>query len=207
MDAEAIDTINKPDHTYFNPASPDVLVSPSLPWEGSSTTTPTAAQQLPPFSPSHHRIQSQSHHTHVPEKLTVGTNISTASANVQSEVGQSPENHSAQAPSSLTGESVIRDDEPANSIPPDNEQEDDTTDRVPRAPCQPSGKEKDKPYVFYAILCYLYLIFILCFVRKPAQFATLDTLLDKLLFIAVSGDGTQYIQSYGSRAEECRYRS
>ncbi|EKM83863.1 hypothetical protein AGABI1DRAFT_32846 [Agaricus bisporus var. burnettii JB137-S8] len=171
-----IDTINKPDHTYFNPASPDVLVSPSLPWEGSSTTTPTAAQQLPPFSPSHHRIQSQSHHTHVPEKLTVGTNISTASANVQSEVGQSPENHSAQAPSSLTGESVIRDDEPANPIPPDNEQEDDTTDRVPRAPCQPSGKEKDKP--------------------KPAQFATLDTLLDKLLFIAVSGDDPSFISSF-----------
>ena len=27
------------------------------------------------------------------------------------------------------------------------------------------------------------------FSRKPAQFATLDTLLDKLLFITISGDG------------------
>lgn len=156
VNAEAIDTINLPDHTYLNPASPDVLVSSSLPWEGSRTTTPTIAQQPPLVPPSHYQFQSQSHHVHAPERLSIGTSFSTTSAHVQSEGGQAPENHSDQAPS--TAGTIISDDEPANPPTPGNELG-DAIDRASQAPRQLSAKEKDKSYVFYAILCYLYLIF------------------------------------------------
>jgi len=48
------------------------------------------------------------------------------------------------------------------------------------------NKPKTKQSVTSFIALSLDLIF---FSRKPAQFATLDTLLDKLLFITISGDG------------------
>lgn len=66
----------------------------------------------------------------------------------------------------------------------DNEHTDPALDTATQQPGV-KGKEKDKPYV----AAHSVVPSLLPLSSKPAQFATLDTLLDKLLFIAVSGDG------------------
>jgi hypothetical protein len=196
---EAIDTINLPDHTYLNPASPDVLVSSSLPWEGSRAATPTIAQQLPLVPPSHHQSHSQSHHE--PERLSIGTNFSNTSARVHGEGSQAPENHSDLAP--LTGGTIASDDEQPNPPAFGNELE-DATDRASQVPRQLAVKEKDRSYVFYMTLCYLY-----SFLTENLPNLPL------LIHCWISFSSSQSVEmvreiislSFGSRVEDCYYRS
>ncbi|KAF9453797.1 ras GEF [Macrolepiota fuliginosa MF-IS2] len=180
---KAIDTINLTDGSYFNPASPDVLVSP-VPWDTSRTATPTGAQPHPlplhplPTPPLHHQPQTQTYHGHLPDKPTPLTAFpSTSSIQVQNG-DESFEHHLARLRSA--GEAVLNDDDDdMHRIHSGNEIGDDgPVDPVQEDSHQPPGKEKDKP--------------------KPAQFATLDTLLDKLLFISVSGDAADpsFISSF-----------
>lgn len=70
-------------------------------------------------------------------------------------------------------------------------EDDEPVDPTLESSRQPPSKE-EKPYVDSPpTWLSLGILKLSClFIRKPAQFASLDTLLDKLLFIAVSGDGT-----------------
>lgn len=150
---EAIDTINVPDHTYLNPASPDVLVSPP-PWESSRTATPTMAQphppplQPPPPPPSHHhQPQTQSYYTHPPEKSTPVTAFPIASVNARNEDDEALENHLVRIRS--VGENILSSDDIIHQPPSGNEFEDDEPiDPMLEASRQQSGKEKDKPCAY-----------------------------------------------------------
>lgn len=167
-------------------------------WENSRTTTPTVAQpQSPPPFPPHSLPSPPSHlylppsqphqpsHIQPPDTTTISPPIPTAqgqNGGVETRVNQPrPQGKTA------TDES---DGNMSQAHPVDDV--DEPIDPSLEISRQPPSKEKDKPYAdprfhFLSLSeCSLSLIF---YIRKPAQFATLDTLLDKLLFIAVSGDG------------------
>jgi hypothetical protein len=97
------------------------------------------------------------------------------------------ENHARQNHLHSATEAVLShggDDAPQPVHEPDDDDPlDPLLEAVPHESVK--GKEKDKLYVAAnkAVTRFS------SFSRKPAQFAILDTLLDKLLFIAVSGDG------------------
>ncbi|KAF5355854.1 hypothetical protein D9756_003782 [Leucocoprinus leucothites] len=172
---QAIDTINLPDHTYLNPASPDILVSPP-PWDNSRTATPTTTQPRPP--PQQPLPTPSAYHSQYVNSsdmsVTVNGTLNTVfpRSQVNEDLGQTRLVNPPSATEVPYEESAMphphQEYEDGEIVEPslDDTQQSSSTNAM----------EKDKP--------------------KPAQFATLDTLLDKLLFIAVSGDDPSFISSF-----------
>ncbi|KAJ3575638.1 hypothetical protein NP233_g979 [Leucocoprinus birnbaumii] len=172
---QAIDTINLPDQTYLNPASPDILSPP--PWDNSRTATPTTAQPRPPQQPLPAPPVHYPNHVQYPvptERLTTVNGFTAAASSHPQEDENPSQRLLVDLPPPIgfsSGEDI-----PSQAI---NEVDEAEMVEPVLNGAQQNGvdsREKDKP--------------------KPAQFATLDTLLDKLLFIAVSGDDPSFISSF-----------
>ncbi|KAE9411110.1 ras GEF [Gymnopus androsaceus JB14] len=156
-------------HDYRNPASPDIVTN--SPWdrvEGSRTATPTASSA------------SSINHILLPAPISVQSSLPTIPASRTTTVPNSPTR--ARSTGDLLSERsrYLEANEPlqptidAVSIP-NNSDHSPTTELLP--PAKVESKDKDKE-------------------MRPAQWATLDELLDKLLFLSVSGDDPTFITHF-----------
>lgn len=170
---KAIDTKAQPDNAYLNPASPDVLISPP-PWETSRTVTPVVAQSHPTSAQPLLPPLPGPNHYHLDKPAPAA--ISHASEPVRNETGRIYERHKARLRSA--GEAILNDDDGNLQLPSGNEFDDlgRPDAHFETSQQNPVKDEREK--------------------SKPAQFATLEELLDKLLFIAVSGDDPTFISSF-----------
>ncbi|KDQ63732.1 hypothetical protein JAAARDRAFT_29764 [Jaapia argillacea MUCL 33604] len=180
---------------YRNPASPQMLAS-RAPWEGlrASSVTPTAASasatsQSQPQPQPHplHKTSSQSRFPHSTLQSTSDASSPTSPTRARStsdllseherlknqQRGLEIEKASLRSGVGLGVSPNINKDPPPDDSPEPDEQVDPTEDRDEDL----TRDEKDKDL-------------------KPAPWATLEQLLDKLLFLAVSGDDPSYISHF-----------
>ncbi|RDB28973.1 Ras guanine nucleotide exchange factor P [Hypsizygus marmoreus] len=166
------------DTNYRNPASPDVLISPP-PWETSRTATPTASSTAVPTS-------------------NVGQIQATRPPNPQTplpSIPSSPPKPPTSPPRAHSAGDLLHEHEKSKSrvwhantpVSDDRHHGKDSTDSIhgsggeaahdTHSQVPKDGKEKGKE-------------------SRPGQWASLDELLDKLLFLAVSGDDPAFITHF-----------
>ncbi|KAJ7597057.1 ras guanine nucleotide exchange factor domain-containing protein [Mycena floridula] len=156
---------------YRNPASPDMILSP--PWEGSGTVTPTSGISGPNLTTSHVLPSSpaipSSRSPTAPNSPTRARSTGDLLSEHQSAklVVAPPEN-------GLPNMMVLQNPPPATPIRPGPT----LVDVVNGAREVNEEKKEEKKE------------------SRPAQWAGLDDLLDKLMFLAVSGDDATYITHF-----------
>ena len=164
------------DHTHINPASPDILISP--PQDKAGSVTPVTVHPpplLPTPPPQYHQSQS---HGYFPGPSENSITINELPSTV-------PTHRDHPVDAVVNGPSAIHDQgaEPQPSLKTGNETIGPISNDIQQVPL---NKPRDKPWVFVYVSLYPW---IWPLPRKPAQFATLDALLNKLLFVVISGDG------------------
>jgi hypothetical protein len=157
---------------YRNPASPDII-NPSPSWDrldGSRTATPTASSA------------SSLNHVPIPGPIVMQSSLPTIPASRTTSVPNSPTR--ARSTGDLLYETGTRyfDEESAthtdnSGVNNDNDQDASNADHSPTTELPPPIKPDNKD-------------------MRPAQWATLDELLDKLLFLSVSGDDPTFITHF-----------
>ncbi|KAJ3824976.1 ras guanine nucleotide exchange factor domain-containing protein [Lentinula raphanica] len=170
-------TLNRHSEDYRNPASPEIpAASPS--WDrpdGSRTATPTASSA------------SSTSHIPLPGPIVIQSSLPTIPASRTTSVPTSPTR--ARSTGDLLYEQRSRCyDTPEVQQPSTNEtmtpatndsNGNSTVDRSPTNDFSPPSKVENKEKEM-----------------RPAQWATLDELLDKLLFLAVSGDDPTFVTHF-----------
>ena len=143
MITEAINTLAQP---YLNPASPDILTSPS-PWENSRTATPTVAQPHPTSPPAppiqisslpHHQSKSRAPNLQAPDQ-SAANQFPVASSNQPCD-GVHVDPSADLRPATETGHDV---DDTQTPIHESGNKE--FVDSSLTGPQQVPEKEKDKP--------------------------------------------------------------
>ncbi|KAF5374764.1 hypothetical protein D9758_000275 [Tetrapyrgos nigripes] len=153
---------------FRNPASPEVLTTPN--WADSRTVTPTATfSNYAPLQPS---ISSPSSSTSLPRIDAVPNSPtrarSTGDLLLEAEKVKLRQKEPHEGGSPVTGN--VDSERTNNVVNPDPLSEDQANNERKSV-----AKEKES---------------------RPAQWATLDELLDKLLFLAISGDDPSYITHF-----------
>ncbi|GLB36172.1 putative guanine nucleotide exchange factor for Ras-like small GTPases [Lyophyllum shimeji] len=159
------------DANYRNPASPDVLISPP-PWENSRTATPTASSSVLTDN-----IVAQGQIITLPSLQSppappIFPNTPARARSTGDLLYESEKLKALSRPSNAAASGVTyQGDPPEPSHPSGTEGVKDKLE----IPESKEGKEKES---------------------RPGQWATLEELLDKLLFLAVSGDDPAYITHF-----------
>ncbi|KAL1738736.1 hypothetical protein HDZ31DRAFT_11016, partial [Schizophyllum fasciatum] len=159
-----------------NPASPDVFSS-GFNWDTSRTSTPTGMVDLPGRRPSEQTLSTQPTSSQLRPKLTIPTSKPSSSSMPRSAEPPSDNERAPARQSSSTGLTTQQNDS-SNSLQVASGTE-DAVQATPSSegPQQPKKEKKEKD-------------------QRPAQWATIDELLDKLLFLSVSGDDPVFVTHF-----------
>ncbi|KAF9459923.1 ras guanine nucleotide exchange factor domain-containing protein [Collybia nuda] len=163
------------DANYRNPASPDVLISPA-PWETSQDVTPTASSSIlsADHAPVAQGMLALNNHPTIPPLHIHPSTFPNSPTRARSTGDLLFENEQAKIWARHGRSESI----PAEKDVPKTSREPEISDPAHSTSGAPNqNREKDKEL-------------------RPAQWATLDELLDKLLFLAVSGDDPAYITHF-----------
>ncbi|KAL1670370.1 ras guanine nucleotide exchange factor domain-containing protein [Schizophyllum commune] len=165
-----------------NPASPDVFSS-GFNWDTSRTSTPTGmgdGSNPPSRRPSEPSLSSLTTTSQLRPKLTIPTTKQSSSSSSSMPRSAEPPSDTEKAPARLSSSTGLtsQQNDSSNSLQVASGTE-GAVQATPSSegPQQPKKEKKEKD-------------------QRPAQWATIDELLDKLLFLSVSGDDPVFVTHF-----------